>query len=110
MRGSYHLNTECLTVNAEVMKLIEFRNIRGIRPLLEKLKRTGDAGCHTMNPDLSALIKAKKVSLDDARKATTDRTGFMEMFNSKAAQLGTHGSKNQASPLRHSMNSMLPAN
>ncbi|OGB23730.1 MAG: twitching motility protein [Burkholderiales bacterium RIFCSPLOWO2_02_FULL_57_36] len=86
MRGdSYHLTTECLTVNAEAAKLIEARNISGIRPLLEKLERTGDAGCHTMNSDLASLIKAKKITLDDARKATTDRAGFMELFNSKAA-------------------------
>jgi hypothetical protein len=31
------------------------------------------------------VIKAKKASLDDARKVTTDRAGFMELFNSKAA-------------------------
>jgi len=81
MRGDgYHLTTECLTVNADAAKLIEGRSIGGIRPLLQKLERAGDPGCHTMNSDLQELLKAKKVTLDDARKATTDRVGFAELF------------------------------
>ena len=77
---SYHLASECLTVNPEVSRLIESRNLAGIRPLLDKLGRDATSGCHAMNDDLQALIQAKKVSHDDARKATTDHLKFEEMF------------------------------
>jgi twitching motility protein PilT len=33
-----------------------------------------------MNDDLLALMKAKKVNVDDARRATTDRLKFLDMF------------------------------
>jgi twitching motility protein PilT len=81
----YHLATECLTMNPEAARLIETRNIGGIRPLLEKLERVADSGCHTMNSDLKLLLQSKKVSLDDARKATTDRANFAAMFKKPAA-------------------------
>jgi twitching motility protein PilT len=76
----YHLATECLTVNPETARLIESRNIGGIRPLLEKLEQAADSGCHTMNSDLKQLLKAKKITLEDARKATTDRVQFDALF------------------------------
>ncbi len=78
--NTYHLATECLTSNPEAARLIENRNIAGIRPLLEKLGQDPTSGCYTMNDSLHALIKDKKVSYDDARKATTDRLKFEEMF------------------------------
>ncbi|MES2535931.1 MAG: ATPase, T2SS/T4P/T4SS family [Pseudomonadota bacterium] len=82
MRGdTFHLATECLTVNPQVSKLIESRDFGGIRPLLEKLEEDEGAGCHTMNADLQLLLDAKKVTLDDARKATTDRMAFAAMFD-----------------------------
>jgi len=77
---SYYLATECLTVNPEVAALIENGDTGAIRPLLDKLNTIPDSGCHTMNDDLFALIKAKKVGMDDARKATTDRMKFIDMF------------------------------
>jgi twitching motility protein PilT len=77
---SYHLASECLTVNQEAARLIESRNISGIRPFLDSRGQAADSGCHTMNDDLQSLVKAKKVSLDDARKATTDRLKFAEIF------------------------------
>jgi twitching motility protein PilT len=81
MQGdSYHLASECLTVDPEVVRLIESRNIGGIRPLLEARTRIAGSGSHTMNDELQGLIKAKKVSIDDARKATTDRLKFTELF------------------------------
>jgi twitching motility protein PilT len=76
----YHLAAECLTANPEVTRLIESRNTGGIRPLLDKLGQSADSGCHTMNDDLQLLIQAKKVSVGDARKATTDRLKFAGMF------------------------------
>jgi twitching motility protein PilT len=81
---SYHLATECLTTNPEVSQLIANRNLAGIRPLLETLGKDANSGCHTMNEELQGLIKAKKVSLDDARRATTDRLKFEEMFKRAA--------------------------
>src|SRR3569623_1082168 len=79
VRGDgYHLSTECLTVNAEAAKLIENRNVSGIRTLLQQCERAGDPGFPTMNADLQQLLKANKITLDDARKATTDRIGFAE--------------------------------
>jgi twitching motility protein PilT len=77
---SYHLATECLTVTPEVATLIEKGDTGGIRPLLEKLSKLPNSNCHTMNDDLLALMKAKKVGLDDARRATTDRLKFLDMF------------------------------
>ncbi len=77
---SYHLATECLTVNPDVALLIENRDTGGIRPLLEKLGEIPNSGCHTMHDDLQRLIKEKKVSMDDARRATTDRMKFADMI------------------------------
>lgn len=77
--NSYCLATECLTSNPDVARLIESRNIAGIRPLLEKLRQHKASGCHTMNSTLLELIKARKVSIEDARKATTDRIAFEDM-------------------------------
>ena len=76
----YHLASECLTVNPEVMHLIETRDIGGVRPLLEKLSANPHLGCHTMNNDLQMLVKERKVSVDDARRATTDRISFVDLF------------------------------
>lgn len=73
---TYQLASECLTSSPEVASLIESRNIGRIRPLLENLGRIPNSGCHTMNDDLQLLLRAKKVSADDARKATTDRLNF----------------------------------
>ncbi|WP_019142077.1 type IV pilus twitching motility protein PilT [Noviherbaspirillum massiliense] len=81
---SFHLASECMTTNPEVMQLIGSRNIAGIRPLLDKLSQVAGSGCHTMNDDLKLLIQAKKISLDDARRATTDRMKFEGMFRQAA--------------------------
>lgn len=82
---SYHLATECLTVTAEVARLIENGDTAAIRPLLDKLSAIPNSGCHTMNDDLQRLIKEKKVGMDDARRATTDRLKFAELFNQGSA-------------------------
>jgi twitching motility protein PilT len=76
----YYLATECLTVNPEVARLIENGDTGGIRPLLDKLSANPDSGCHTMNDDLQRMMKEKKVGMDDARRATTDRLKFADMF------------------------------
>ncbi|GAA5162677.1 type IV pilus twitching motility protein PilT [Viridibacterium curvum] len=77
---SYYLTTECLTVNDEAAKLIEARNLGGIRALLEKLTKQPDSGSHTMNDDLRVLVAAKRIELADARRVTTDPVKFTEMF------------------------------
>lgn len=77
---SYHLATECLTVTPEVAAIIEKGDTGSIRPLLDKLSKQPNSYCHTMNDDLLALMKAKKVGVDDARRATTDRLKFLDMF------------------------------
>jgi len=77
---SYYLATECLTPNAEAQALIASRNVGGIRPLLDKLNAVPDSRSHTMNSDLQILLKAKRVGLADARKATTDLARFHELF------------------------------
>ena len=81
--NSYCLATECLTSNPDSARLIESRNIAGIRPLLVKLGQDASSGCYTMNSSLLELIKAKEVSYDDARKATTDRMQFEGMVKQK---------------------------
>jgi twitching motility protein PilT len=81
---TYHLASECLTVNPEIAQLIESGNISAIRPLLQKLEKDSGSGCHTMNEELQRLVKAKKVSFDDARKATTDRLQFTAMVKQAA--------------------------
>ncbi|MDB5797385.1 MAG: twitching motility protein [Paucimonas sp.] len=73
---SYHLATECLTMNAEAARLVETRNLAGIRPLLDRLDRDAGSGCHTMNSDLGLLLKAGKVGIEDARKVSTDRANL----------------------------------
>lgn len=72
----YHLATECLTPNAEVVKLIEQGDIAGIRARMNSMR---DPGTHTMNASLEKLLSTHKVSVEDARAATTDRIGFAEM-------------------------------
>jgi twitching motility protein PilT len=38
-----------------------------------------DAGCHTMNASLERLLAGHKISVEDARAATTDRVGFADL-------------------------------
>ncbi len=77
---AYHLATECLSAHPEVARLIETRNIGAIRPLLEKLGGTPGTGCHTMNSQLRDLVQAGKISVEDARRASTDRLQFADLF------------------------------
>jgi twitching motility protein PilT len=79
---AYHLASECLTVNAEVAQLIEAGNLAEVRPLLDKLTQDPKSGSHTMNDDLKDLIRQHKVSMDDARRGTTDSVKFAEMIKS----------------------------
>jgi twitching motility protein PilT len=72
----YHLATECLTLSTAVTQMLEAGDLGAIRAHMNSGR---DAGCHTMNASLEALLQGHKVSLDDARAATTDRVGFAEM-------------------------------
>lgn len=76
----FHLATECLTVNPDIAKKIESQNLAGIRQWLNDGAKGGAPGCHAMNDDLQTLIKSRKVSVDDARKATTDRLSFDSLY------------------------------
>ncbi|MEN3275960.1 MAG: twitching motility protein PilT [Massilia sp.] len=72
----YYLATECLTPSAAVTRLLETGDIGGIRA---HMNVSTDPGCHTMNDSLEPLLAAHKVSVEDARNATTDRIGFADM-------------------------------
>ena len=72
----YYLATECLTPGPAMVRILETGNIAGIR---EHMNDTVDAGCHTMNSALEQLLSGHKISVDDARNATTDRIGFADM-------------------------------
>ncbi len=72
----YFLATECLTPSPAMVRLIEAGDISGIRSHMAGGK---DAGCHTMNDVLEQLLAEHKISIDDARNATTDRIGFADM-------------------------------
>ncbi|MDP5239350.1 ATPase, T2SS/T4P/T4SS family [Uliginosibacterium sp. 31-16] len=76
---AYHLATECLTVTPEVSSIIETGNIAGIRALLDLLSVESNSGSHTMNDDLLRLIQANMVSVEDARRGSTDPLKFAGM-------------------------------
>jgi twitching motility protein PilT len=72
----YCLATECLTPGPAVTRMLETGNISGIRA---HMNASSDAGCHTMNAVLEQLLSGHKISIEDARNATTDRIGFADM-------------------------------
>lgn len=72
----YYLATESLTVNPEVAAVIESGSVAELRNMME---HKAAPGCHTMNECLRKLLAEKKVSIEDARHATTDRIGFADM-------------------------------
>ena len=76
----YHLACECLTINPEVAHLIETSNFSGIRALLDIMSLDANSGSHTMNDDLLRLIKAGQVSVEDARRGSTDPLKFAGMM------------------------------
>jgi twitching motility protein PilT len=71
----YYLATECLTNNPEVTEMIADGQISNLRIWMED--KPGE-GCHTMNTSLRTLLAEGKISVQDARNATTDRIGFVE--------------------------------
>ncbi len=73
----YYLATESLTVNPEVAGVIESGNVAALRNMME---HKAAPGCHTMNECLRKLLAEKRVSIEDARHATTDRLGFADML------------------------------
>jgi twitching motility protein PilT len=74
----YYLATECLTSNPDVVRMIETNGIAGIRALFDGANGKVSEGCHSMNAALQQLLQEKKISVDDARNATTDRLGFLD--------------------------------
>ncbi|MBK9218951.1 MAG: Flp pilus assembly complex ATPase component TadA [Uliginosibacterium sp.] len=76
----YQVATECLTVTPESAQLIASGNLTGIRTLLEKLTHDPKSGSHTMNDDLTQLIRSRKVSVEDARHRSTDPIAFADIL------------------------------
>jgi twitching motility protein PilT len=73
----YHLATECLTPNPEVVDMIAGGQLSALRAWMAG--KSG-AGCHTMNASLRVLLAEGKISVEDARNATTDRIGFSSYY------------------------------
>ena len=67
------------TVTPESAQLIATSNLAGIRSLLDKLTQDPKSGSHTMNDDLTQLIKKRKVSVEDARRASTDTGSLADL-------------------------------
>ena len=80
---SYHLATECLTMTPEAAQLINTHNYAGIRTLIDQETQDPTSGTHSMNDDLKKLIQRRQVSVDDARRASTDPLNFAEVTRSK---------------------------
>jgi len=78
----YYLATECLTANAEVVRMVESGKVADVRTLMDGGPGKFSAGCHSMNTALVQLLREKKIGMDDARNATTDRVGFADACSS----------------------------
>jgi len=76
--GRYYLATECLTANQEVVRMIGSGSVADVRTLMDGGTGKFNAGCHSMNTALINLLREKKISMEDARNATTDRLGFAD--------------------------------
>lgn len=74
----YHLATECLTSNPEVVRMVESARFADVRTLMDGGTGKFNAGCHSMNSALVYLLREKMISMADARNATTDRIGFAD--------------------------------
>jgi twitching motility protein PilT len=74
----YHLATECLTSNPEVVRMVESGHFADVRTLMDGGTGKFNAGCHSMNSALVYLLREKMISMEDARNATTDRIGFAD--------------------------------
>lgn len=72
----YYLATECLTLNPALARLIEAGDLGGLRAHMNSGR---DPGCHTMNASLERLLAGHRISVEDARNATTDRVGFADL-------------------------------
>lgn len=70
--NQYVLATECLAVNGDVSKIIAKRDDAALRSYIDG----GKDGCHSMNSSLNSLFNQKLISLDDARRASTDIVQF----------------------------------
>jgi twitching motility protein PilT len=78
----YYLATESLTVNPTVAQMIESGSVAGLRAIMDEQDKTANPGCYSMNAALYQLLTEKKISVEDARNATTDRLGFLNIKRS----------------------------
>jgi twitching motility protein PilT len=74
----YYLASECLTSNPEVVRLVSSGHVAEVRALMDGGTGRFNAGCHSMNSALINLLREKRIAMDDARNATTDRLGFAD--------------------------------
>ncbi|MFD2274170.1 hypothetical protein ACFS07_32705 [Undibacterium arcticum] len=70
---AWHLASEVMTVNHDLARMIEQRNLSRIRPMMDSMAHQG---CHLMNTDLLALYDNGQIRFEDARRATTDLPKF----------------------------------
>jgi len=84
----YHLATECLTSNPEVVRMVESARFADVRTLMDGGTGKFNAGCHSMNSALVYLLREKMISVDDARNATTDRIGFADACYAAMVNIG----------------------
>jgi twitching motility protein PilT len=68
-----YLVTECLSLTREVRDLIQGRKYDAIRAYLSG---GGDGKSHAMNTHLAPLISQRKITLEDAQLASTDRVNL----------------------------------
>jgi len=78
---AYHLASECLTMTPEAAALVTAGNFAGLRTLLDQETLDPSSGTHSMNDELKRLIKQRKVSVDDARRASTDPLNFADVIS-----------------------------
>ncbi|MFC6522634.1 type IV pilus twitching motility protein PilT [Undibacterium arcticum] len=74
---AWHLASEVMTVNHDLARMIEQRNLSRIRPMMDSMAHQG---CHLMNTDLLALYDNGQIRFEDARRATTDLPKFSAQF------------------------------
>ena len=58
--------------------MIESGRVGEVRSLMDGGTGKFNAGCHSMNTALIHLLREKKIAMEDARNATTDRIGFAD--------------------------------
>lgn len=78
---TYVLATEVLKIDPTIIEYIENSKLTGIRATMKTLSTSNvNSGTHTMNTSLKKLKDSGKITIEDARKASTDREDFEQIF------------------------------